>query len=215
MENQEYVFAGQRNKLVELLQKKGIIDINVLEAIRFIPRHIFLEKGAENHAYIDKAVQIGSGQTISQPYTVAFQSQLLEIKKNDKVLEIGTGSGYQASVLAQMGAKVHSIERHKPLFLKSKEILLKLNYNVNTVLGDGFAGLPNLMPFDKIIVTCGAPEIPSKLLLQLNIGGIMVVPVDKGENQDMLKIKKLSEKDFEVSSHGKFMFVPMLKGIVD
>jgi len=215
MDNKEYIFAGQRNKLVETLQEKGITDKNVLEAIRVIPRHLFLEKGAENHAYIDKAVQIGSGQTISQPYTVAFQTQLLEIKKNDKVLEIGTGSGYQASVLAQMGVKIYSIERHKPLFLKSKEILKKLNYNVNTVLGDGFIGLPDLMPFDKIIITCGAPEIPSKLLLQLKIGGIMVVPVEKDDNQDMLKIKKVSEKDFEISSHGKFMFVPMLKGIVD
>ena len=215
MDNKEYVFAGQRNKLVELLQEKGISDKNVLNAIRFIPRHKFLEKGAENHAYIDKAVQIGSGQTISQPYTVAFQTQLLEIKKNDKVLEIGTGSGYQASVLAQMGAKVYSIERHKPLFDKSKKILKNLNYNVNIFYGDGFVGLPDLVPFDKIIVTCGAPEIPSKLLLQLKIGGIMIVPVDKADTQDMLKIKKLTEKDFEISSHGKFMFVPMLKGTVD
>jgi protein-L-isoaspartate(D-aspartate) O-methyltransferase len=215
MENKEFVYAGQRNKLVELLHEKGISDKNVLEAIRIIPRHLFLEKGAESHAYIDKAVQIGSGQTISQPYTVAFQTQLLEIKKNDKVLEIGTGSGYQASVLAQIDSKVFSIERHKPLYIKSKEILKKLNYNINVLLGDGFKGLPNLAPFDKIIVTCGAPEIPSKLLMQLKIGGIMVVPVDKKNEQDMLKIKKVSEKDFEISSHGKFMFVPMLKGIVD
>jgi len=210
-----YALVGKRNKLIELLKEKGISDIQVLNALKLIPRHDFLPKGAENHAYMDKAVQIGSGQTISQPYTVAFQSQLLEIKKNDKVLEIGTGSGYQASVLAQMGAKVNSIERHKPLYLSSKEILQKLGYSVNVVYGDGFVGLPNIAPFDKIIVTCGAPEIPAKLLLQLKVGGIMVVPVDKGDKQDMLKIIKVSENDYELSSHGKFMFVPMLNGTVD
>ena len=213
MEN-DFALAGKRNKLVELIKEKGITDKTVLFAINTIPRHLFLPKGAEAHAYIDKAVQIGSGQTISQPYTVAFQTQLLEINKNDKLLEIGTGSGYQAAVLAQMGAKVYSIERHKLLYLASKELLLKLHYNVNTFLGDGFIGLADLAPFDKIIITCGAPEIPVKLLLQLKIGGIMVVPVDKNGTQDMLKIIKKSEKDFDISSHGKFMFVPMLKGIV-
>lgn len=207
-----YALVGKRNKLIEILISKGISDINVLNALKSIPRHNFLPKGAENHAYMDKAVQIGSGQTISQPYTVAFQSQLLDIKKNDRVLEIGTGSGYQASVLAQMGAKVNSIERHKPLYLSSKDILQRLGYNVNVVYGDGFVGLPNIAPFDKIIVTCGAPEIPANLLLQLAVGGIMVVPVDKAGTQDMLKITKVSDKDYEVSSHGKFMFVPMLKG---
>jgi len=212
--DKEFALAGKRNKLVEIVKEKGISDKEVLSAIATIPRHLFLPKGAENHAYIDKAIQIGSGQTISQPYTVAFQTELFEIKKNDKVLEIGTGSGYQAAVLAQMGAKVYSIERHKPLYLEAKELLLKLHYNVNVFLGDGFIGLPDLAPFDKIIITCGAPEIPVKLLLQLKIGGIMVVPVDKNGTQDMLKIIKKSDKDFDVSSHGKFMFVPMLKGVV-
>lgn len=212
--DKEFALAGKRNKLVEIVKEKGISDKEVLSAIATIPRHLFLLKGAENHAYIDKAIQIGSGQTISQPYTVAFQTELFEIKKNDKVLEIGTGSGYQAAVLAQMGAKVYSIERHKPLYLEAKELLLKLHYNVNVFLGDGFIGLPDLAPFDKIIITCGAPEIPVKLLLQLKIGGIMVVPVDKNGTQDMLKIIKKSDKDFDVSSHGKFMFVPMLKGVV-
>jgi len=215
MNNDNYTLAGKRNKLVELIKEKGITNKEVLSAINTIPRHLFLPKGAENHAYLDKAVQIGSNQTISQPYTVAFQTQLLEIKKNDIVLEIGTGSGYQASVLAQIGAKVYSIERHKPLYLASKELLLKLQYNVNVFLGDGFAGLQDIAPFDKIIITCGAPEIPVKLLLQLKIGGIMIAPVDKNGTQDMLKIKKISEKDFDISSHGKFMFVPMLKGIVE
>ena len=214
MEN-DFALAGKRNKLVEIIKEKGITDNAVLLAIKTIPRHLFLPKGAETHAYIDKAVQIGSGQTISQPYTVAFQTQLLEIKKNDTVLEIGTGSGYQASVLAEMEAKVYSIERHKPLYLASKELLLKLHYNVNVFLGDGFVGLPEIAPFDKIIITCGAPEIPVKLLHQLKIGGIMVVPVDKNGTQDMLKIIKTSDKDFDISSHGKFMFVPMLKGIVE
>ena len=213
--DKDFALAGKRNKLVGLLKEKGISDKTVLSAISIIPRHNFLPKGAESHAYIDKAIQIGSGQTISQPYTVAFQTELLEIKKYDKILEIGTGSGYQAAVLSEMGAKVYSIERHKPLYLSSKELLLKLNYNVNVFLADGFTGLTNFAPFDKIIITCGAPEIPVKLLLQLKIGGIMVVPVDKNETQDMLKIIKISEKDFDISSHGKFMFVPMLKGIIE
>jgi len=213
--NKDFALAGKRNKLVGLLKEKGIRDKTVLSAISIIPRHKFLPKGAESHAYIDKAIQIGSGQTISQPYTVAFQTELLEIKKHDKLLEIGTGSGYQAAVLAEMGVKVYSIERHKPLYLTSKELLLRLNYNVNVFLSDGFTGLTNFAPFDKIIITCGAPEIPIKLLLQLKVGGIMVVPVDKNETQDMLKIVKISEKDFDISSHGKFMFVPMLKGIIE
>jgi len=213
--DKEFALAGKRNKLVEIIKEKGISNNKVLLAIKTIPRHLFLPKGAENHAYLDKAIQIGSGQTISQPYTVAFQTELLEIQKNDKVLEIGTGSGYQAAVLAQMGAKLYSIERHKALYLASKELLLKLHYNVNVFFGDGFIGLPDLAPFDKIIITCGAPEIPVKLLLQLKIGGIMIVPVEKNGTQDMLKIIKKSEKDFDISSHGKFMFVPMLNGTVE
>jgi protein-L-isoaspartate(D-aspartate) O-methyltransferase len=175
---------------------------------------LFVEKGLENHAYFDKALQIGSGQTISQPYTVAFQTELLNISSGDKVLEIGTGSGYQAAVLSEMGALVYTIERHKSLYDTTKILLKKLSYsNIKTFLGDGFEGLPQFSEYDKIIVTCGAPEIPANLLLQLKIGGIMVVPVTKTDFQDMYRIKKISENDFELTSHGKFMFVPMLKGI--
>ena len=207
-----YTLAGKRAQLVKKLRDKGITDENVLSAINSIPRHCFIDKSIVNHAYIDKALRIEKDQTISQPYTVAFQTQILDIKPNDKVLEIGTGSGYQASVLAKLNCKVFSIERHKELYISAKNILRELKLKVNTFYGDGFAGLPEIAPFDKILITAGAPEIPTKLLLQLKIGGVMVIPLDNGNTQQMLRITKISDTDFESKSFGEFNFVPMLPG---
>jgi len=207
-----YTLAGKRAQLVKKLRDKGITDENVLGAINSIPRHCFIDKSIVNHAYIDKALRIEKDQTISQPYTVAFQTQILDVKTNDKVLEIGTGSGYQASVLAKLNCKVFSIERHKELYISAKYILRELKLKVNTFYGDGFAGLPELSPFDKILITAGAPEIPTKLLQQLKVGGIMVIPLSKGNSQQMLRITKISNKNFESKSFGEFKFVPMLPG---
>lgn len=207
-----YTLAGKRAQLVKLLSDKGITDKNVLSAINNIPRHCFIEKSIVNHAYIDKALRIDKDQTISQPYTVAFQTQLLNIKPKDTVLEIGTGSGYQASVLAKMGANIFSIERHKVLFETATKIIKELKLKVNTYYGDGFVGLKEIAPFDKILITAGAPEIPTKLLLQLKVGGIMVIPLNKGNKQQMLRITKVSDTDFESKSFGNFSFVPMLPG---
>lgn len=214
MDNQEFVFAGKRRHLANILEKKGINDKKVLSAIAQVPRHLFIDEGLVHHAYTDKALQIGSGQTISQPYTVAFQSQLLQVRENDKILEIGTGSGYQAAILSQMKAKVYSIERYKDLHLNAKNLLRKLKYQVKLFYGDGYEGLPAYAPFDKIIITAGASEIPKSLLLQLKIGGIMVIPLTKKDYQEMVKIVKVSERDFEMTKHGEFRFVPMLHGKV-
>lgn len=209
-----YRHKGMRQQLVDLLRRKDITDENVLNAINDVPRHIFLDSSFVELAYQDMAFPIGSGQTISQPHTVAFQSQLLEVSKGMKVLEIGTGSGYQACVLAAMGAKVFSIERQRNLYFKTKEILEKLPYRIKTFLGDGFEGLPTYAPFDRIIITAGAPEIPQKLIEQLNTGGIMVIPIDdeKGTGQKMLRIKKRQDNTIESEEFGDFRFVPMLKG---
>ena len=207
-----YRHKGLRKKLVGIVRNKGIHDEEVLEAINNIPRHQFLDSSFLNFAYQDQAFPIGSGQTISQPYTVAFQSQLLEIKKGDKVLEVGTGSGYQACVLAEMGAKVFTIERQKKLYEKTKKFLALLKYrNIKTFYGDGYKGLPTFGPFDKAIVTAGAPFIPNDLLLQLKVGGKLVIPVDIEEGiQEMTSITRVSESEFEKSEHGRFSFVPML-----
>jgi len=207
-----YRHKGLRKKLVEVVRNKGIKDEGVLEAINNIPRHQFLDSSFLNFAYQDQAFPIGSGQTISQPYTVAFQTELLQIKKGDKVLEVGTGSGYQACVLAEMGAKVFSIERQKKLFDKTKKFLELLKYrNIKTFYGDGYKGLPTFGPFDKAIVTAGAPFVPEELLKQLKNGGILVIPVDVGnETQEMISIKRISATEFEKKEHGKFRFVPML-----
>tara|TARA_B100000900_G_scaffold36394_1_gene27284 strand:- start:49581 stop:50222 length:642 start_codon:yes stop_codon:yes gene_type:complete len=201
---------GLRKKLVKNLTSKGITDKNVLNAISKIPRHLFIDNAFVHFAYEDKAFPIGEGQTISQPFTVAFQTQLLEIKPYEKVLEIGTGSGFQAAVLAFLDADVFTIERQKKLFNKTKEFLPKIGYKCKFIFGDGYKGLPNFSPFDKIIVTCGAPKIPEMLLAQLKVGGRMVVPVGDGKNQKMYLIKKKSEDDFHISTHGDFLFVPML-----
>ena len=202
---------GLRNQLVKLLQEKGIIDKNVLNAINKIPRHLFLNSSFEDYAYQDKAFPIGAGQTISQPYTVAFQSQLLEIKKDDKILEIGTGSGYQTAVLCLMGAKVFSVERQNELFKQTSALLPKLGIRPKHLsFGDGYKGLPNHAPFDSIIVTAGAPTIPKPLMAQLKIGGRLVIPVGD-ENQIMTMLIRKNETHFEKHELGDFKFVPLLE----
>lgn len=202
---------GLRNQLVKLLEQKGITDKNVLESIRKIPRHLFLESGFEQYAYQDKAFPIGAGQTISQPYTVAFQSQLLEVKKEDKILEIGTGSGYQTAVLCTMGAKVYSVERQNELFKTTSLLLPKLGIRPKHLsFGDGYKGLPNYAPFDSIIVTAGAPIIPKPLMAQLKIGGRLVIPLGEKEQIMTLLIRK-NETQFEKHEFGEFRFVPLLE----
>lgn len=201
---------GLRKQLVEELKDKGIKDIRVLEAINKIARHLFIDNAFLNFAYQDKAFPIGSGQTISQPYTVAFQTNLLNLSSYDKVLEVGTGSGYQAAVLCLLDADVYTIERQKDLFRKTKSFLPTLGYNCRFFYGDGYKGLPNFAPFDKIIVTCGAPFIPKDLVAQLRVGGSMVVPIGDGDIQVMHLIEKLSETENRVTTHGDFSFVPML-----
>ena len=207
-----YRHKGQRKKLVEVLRKKGISDEKILNAINELPRHFFIPDSAlHQYAYEDQAFPIGAGQTISQPYTVAFQTQLLEISKGDKVLEIGTGSGYQAAVLFKLGAKVFSIERQKALFDKTKPLLEKMGIKIKMFFGDGYKGLPAFAPFDKILITAAAPYIPQDLLDQLKPGGILVIPVGEGETQVMKKIIKKADGTFEEKDYGLFKFVPMLK----
>jgi protein-L-isoaspartate(D-aspartate) O-methyltransferase len=211
-----FVHKGQRKKLVEELKAKGISNPLVIQAIGEVPRHLFFfDKALENHAYIDKAFPIEAGQTISQPYTVAIQSQLLSIQPKDKILEIGTGSGYQAAVLYKMGARIFSIERQKKLFFTTKTLLKDLGYVIETFLGDGYKGLPQFAPFDKILITAAAPFIPRALLDQLQIGGILVVPLGEGREQKMIRITKLSDTEFEQTEHGSFVFVPMLGGLAE
>ncbi|SDZ96485.1 protein-L-isoaspartate(D-aspartate) O-methyltransferase [Psychroflexus halocasei] len=202
---------GKRNQLVELLREKGIIDEKVLSAIGSIPRHLFMDSSFEDHAYQDKAFPIGAGQTISQPFTVAFQTQLLEVKPDEKILEIGTGSGYQAAVLCELGAKLYTIERQQELFKKTQKFLDKLGYRPKYMsFGDGYKGLKEYAPFDKIIVTAGAPFVPKSLLSQLIVGGKLVIPV--GENpQIMTLFDRKSQRSFDKQTFGEFRFVPMLE----
>ncbi len=206
-----YRHKGLRRQLVRSLRMKGITDDNVLQAIENVPRHFFLDSSFLEFAYQDKAFPIGSGQTISQPYTVAFQTQQLKVKRGDKILEIGTGSGYQASILSVMGAKVFSIERQKALYLKTKKTLRNLRYKVKTFYGDGYKGLPAFAPFDKVIVTAGAPEIPKEIVKQMNIGGRMVIPIGETKHQKMNLLIKSSENEVELYELGDFSFVPMLQ----
>ena len=202
---------GLRNQLVTLLKEKGITDKDVLEAIKKLPRHLFLNSSFADYAYQDKAFPIGAGQTISQPYTVAFQSQLLEVKKEDKILEIGTGSGYQTAVLCLIGAKVYSIERQNELFKQTSVLLPKLGVRPKHLsFGDGYKGLPNHAPFDSIIVTAGAPVIPQALMAQLKIGGRLVIPLGE-ENQIMTLLIRKNETQFEKHEFGDFKFVPLLE----
>jgi len=208
-----YRHKGLRKKLVDKLKEKGITDENVLSAINNIPRHYFLDTALDNIAYEDRAFPISDGQTISQPYTVAYQTQLLQVKPGDKILEIGTGSIYQATVLGEMGAKVFTIERQKNLFDKTKNYVFKSKYpNIKFFYGDGFEGLPTYAPFNKIIITAAAPFIPPKLIEQLKTGGFMVIPVDEGEHQRMLRITKHIDGSYAEEAFHNFSFVPMLTG---
>jgi protein-L-isoaspartate(D-aspartate) O-methyltransferase len=206
----DYKHKGARKKLVELLATKGITDTKVLSAILSIPRHYFFSKTFHSHAYEDKAFPIGEGQTISQPYTVAYQTQVLHVTQGDKILEIGTGSGYQAAVLMQMGAKLYSIERHEALSVKASTLLQKLGYSPVLKCGDGTKGWAEKGPFDKIIVTAGAPVVPDTLVAQLKIGGIMVIPVGDNKKQRMLSIVKTAELKYETIELDYFAFVPLI-----
>lgn len=207
----EYKHKGLRKQLIEIVREKGISDEAVLKALDKVPRHLFIDEAFLDYAYQDTAFQIGAGQTISQPFTVAYQSELLKVKKGDKILEIGTGSGYQTAVLMELGAKVYSIERQKSLFDKTKILLPKLGYNPKLYYGDGYKGLPNYAPFDKIIVTAGAPIIPEALKEQLKPGGILVIPLGSGGTQIMTVLSKTSENTYETTELKKFRFVPLLE----
>ncbi|SFU73697.1 protein-L-isoaspartate(D-aspartate) O-methyltransferase [Pustulibacterium marinum] len=211
MLNDTHKHKGMRNQLANVLQRKGITDAAVLEAVRNIPRHLFMDSSFEDHAYQDKAFPIGAGQTISQPFTVAFQSQLLQVKPGDKILEIGTGSGYQCAMLVKLKARVYSIERQLELFKKTSRFLPKLGIRPKQMIfGDGYKGLPEEAPFDSIIVTAGAPFIPKPLMAQLKIGGRLVIPVGS-DPQIMTLLVRTGEKEFEKTTFGEFRFVPMLE----
>ena len=202
---------GKRQQLVKVITKKGIQDHKVLHAIGKIPRHLFMDSSFEDHAYQDKAFPIAADQTISQPYTVAFQSELLEIKEGENVLEIGTGSGYQTAVLCELGARVYSIERQRELYKKTKSFLSKIGYRPKYLsFGDGYKGLPAYAPFDKIIVTAGAPFVPKDLLGQLKVGGRLVIPVGEDVQIMTLFVRK-SPTEFDKTEFGEFRFVPLLE----
>jgi protein-L-isoaspartate(D-aspartate) O-methyltransferase len=208
-----YRHKGLRRKLVDTIRSKGITDEKVLEAIGNIPRHFFLDSAFDEKAYEDRAFPIGEGQTISQPYTVAYQTQLLEVKNFDKVLEIGTGSAYQATVLATVGAQVYTIERQKKLFDHNKLFaFLKKFHTIKFFYGDGFEGLPTYAPFDKVIITAAAPHVPEKLIQQLKPGGMMVIPLGAGEVQQMKRITKLENGALKEEVFDNFSFVPMKEG---
>lgn len=204
---------GLRQKLVLELKSKGITDVRILQAFSDIPRHLFLDQTFAEWAYRDVAFPIDADQTISQPYTVAVQTILLDVSKGDKVLEIGTGSGFQACVLSHIGAKVYTIERQRKLFEKTEKLLREIGFgSIRTLYGDGFEGAPRFAPFDRIIITAGASEMPEKLLEQLRPGGIMVIPFGEGDDKDMLRIQKQEDGTLKVEKRGKFRFVPFLKG---
>jgi len=206
-----YRHQGLRNQLIRTIQMKGISDAPVLAAMEKVPRHFFFDSSFLEYAYEDQPFPIGAGQTISQPYTVAFQTSLLKISKGDKVLEIGTGSGYQACILAELGAKVFSIERQKSLYDKTRLLLSDMGYQrIKLFYGDGYKGIPSFAPFDKVLVTAAAPYIPDPLIAQLKPGGILVVPVGD-DIQVMTTINKISETEIRKEEHGHFRFVPMLE----
>ena len=207
--------ADEIKKLILTLKEKGIYDKKVLKAMERVPRHLFVDERLAPFAYRDAPLPIDANQTISQPYTVAFQTQLLNLKPNEKVLEIGTGSGYQAAVLCEMGVEVYSIERYKQLHLKARNTLRTLGYEVKLFYGDGYEGLSDYAPFDKILITAAADAFPEKLLKQLKIGGIMVAPIGDDTHQIMTAIKRVGEDKYKETKHGAFRFVPMLKGVED
>lgn len=211
MQKDNYRHKGKRQQLVETVKRKGVTDEKVLKAIGKIPRHLFMDSSFEDHAYQDKAFPIAADQTISQPYTVAFQTELLEVSKTDSVLEIGTGSGYQTAVLCELGAKVYSIERQRELYKKTKNFLEKIGYRPKQLsFGDGYKGWPEYAPFDKIIVTAGAPHLPKTLLGQLKVGGKMVIPIGK-DVQVMTLFTRKSDTEFDKKEYGDFRFVPLLE----
>jgi len=208
-----YRHKGLRKKLVETVRSKGITDERVLKALESIPRHFFLDSAFDELAYDDRAFPIGEGQTISQPYTVAYQTQLLDTKPFQKVLEIGTGSAYQAVVLAEMAVQVYTIERQKKLFNDNKNFALLKKYpGIKFFYGDGYEGLPTFAPFDRILITAAAPEIPPKLIDQLKVGGMMVIPLGSGDVQQMMRITKLENGALKEEVFDRFSFVPMLEG---
>ena len=207
----DFEARGKRKKLVAELRKKGISDEEVLKAINVVPRHVFMDHAFLIHAYVDKAFPISSGQTISQPYTVAIQTSLLQVKKRDKILEIGTGSGYQAAILAEMGSKVYTVERFRELYVKAQQTLASLGYSADFFYGDGYEGKPQYGPFDGIIITAAIKEIPETLLKQLRLGGKLVAPVGNNDCQVMTLVKRDGEDAFTSTTHGSFIFVPMLR----
>jgi protein-L-isoaspartate(D-aspartate) O-methyltransferase len=204
----------RKQLIAELKKDERIKNQSIFDAFDKVPRHYFLDLAFVEQAYSNIAFQIGAGQTISHPITVAFQTQLLEVKRGDKILEIGTGSGFQTCILCEMGAKVFSIERQKELFIKAKSIIYELGYSPRIIFGDGYKGMPAFASFDKIIVTCGAPDVPVTLLDQLKIGGIMVIPVGEGKEQIMHKIVKTADSEYQTEDFGTFKFVPMLERTV-
>ena len=206
-----YKHKGLRKKLARELKDKGITDSKVLEAIAKVPRHLFMDNAFLNFAYKDQAFPIGADQTISQPYTVAFQTQLLNVQPGMKVLEIGTGSGYQSCILMEMKAKVFSIERHRSLHNRSKQQLNELGYFPKLFFGDGYKGLSTFAPFDRILITAAAPYVPDDLKQQLAVGGIFVIPLGEGDSQEMMRLTKTGEDNFETEAFGRFSFVPMLQ----
>lgn len=205
-----YLLLGAKKRLIDELRQKGITDENVLNAFDKVERHRFVESFLWDRAYENKALKLVNGQTISHPYTVAFQSQLLKVQQGDKVLEIGTGSGFQAAILSEMGGRVFSVERQQQLYVKAKQLLEKLDDRIAVFYGDGFQGYPRFAPYSKIIVTCGAPEVPPALLEQLMVGGIMVIPVGDASHT-MKRITKIDDDQYEEETFGDFLFVPMLK----
>jgi protein-L-isoaspartate(D-aspartate) O-methyltransferase len=213
--NDTFEARGKRKKLVAALRAKGISDEDVLRAIDTVPRHLFMDPAFFNHAYVDKAFPISSGQTISQPYTVAVQSSLLKVKKRDKILEIGTGSGYQAAILAEMGARVYTIERYRELFIKAQQTLTSLGYTIDFFYGDGYEGKPQYGPYDGIVITAATREVPPALIQQLKTGGRLVIPLGSSDSQVMTVVERTGPESFEYSEHGKFVFVPLLKGTVN
>lgn len=209
-----YKHKGMRKQLIDQLRTKGITDERILSAFDQVPRHFFLDLVFDNQAYSNVAFQIGAGQTISHPYTVAFQTSLLNLTRGEKVLEIGTGSGFQTCILCALGVKVFSIERQKELHIKAKKIIDHFGYTPKLFFGDGYEGKETFAPFDKILVTCGAPFIPQKLVQQLKIGGVMIIPVGDLDSQEMHKITKISDTEYKEEVYGNFSFVPMLEKTV-